>query len=308
MMDYVIHKTERKLKLKKRDKTAPLSLKTFHNEKCKYFENLQNIILPRLKKKKSTQEIREQIKKIEDREEETEYFLNVSCILSEYFSIDSGHQEDESSSDKPSRKMELVEEYFDKLRMNSGHTHDLKIDIDKCPSCNQENSISDEYGSTCTNCGLVTETQKISESLSYKENQEVEHVSTLCYNRIDYFKQWLNQIQAKEYVDIPTEVIDTIIIQLKKERKLQKEINISSMKKILKKTNNSNFFSYPYTIRKFCQILGLNEYLCYFPLLKSREKIYKQDIIWKKIIQYLQDNPPENELLEQVDWVYISSI
>ena len=32
---------------------------------------------------------------------------------------------------------------------------------------------------------------------------------------------------------------------------------------------------------------GLNEYLKFFPLLKSREKLYVQDQIWKKICEEL---------------------
>jgi hypothetical protein len=48
-----------------------------------------------------------------------------------------------------------------------------------------------------------------------------------------------------------------------------------------------NFLSYSYVLYKFFQILGLNEYLKFFPLLKSREKLYAQDQIWKKICEEL---------------------
>ena len=47
--------------------------------------------------------------------------------------------------------------------------------------------------------------------------------------------------------------------------------------------DRKNFLSYSYVLYKFFQILGLHEYLKYFPLLKSREKLYVQDQIWKKI-------------------------
>ena len=39
---------------------------------------------------------------------------------------------------------------------------------------------------------------------------------------------------------------------------------------------------------RFFQILGLYEYLKYFPLLKSREKLHQQDQIWKKICAELK--------------------
>ena len=51
--------------------------------------------------------------------------------------------------------------------------------------------------------------------------------------------------------------------------------------------DRKNFLSYSYVLYKFFQILGLNEYLKYFPLLKSREKLYIQDQIWKKICEEL---------------------
>lgn len=44
-----------------------------------------------------------------------------------------------------------------------------------------------------------------------------------------------------------------------------------------------NFLSYSYSIHKFIQLLGKNEYLKHFPLLKSRQKLHEQDIIFKKI-------------------------
>ena len=47
--------------------------------------------------------------------------------------------------------------------------------------------------------------------------------------------------------------------------------------------HRKNFLSYSYTLHKFCQLLGKNEYLIYFPLLKSREKLYEQEKIWKDI-------------------------
>lgn len=45
----------------------------------------------------------------------------------------------------------------------------------------------------------------------------------------------------------------------------------------------TNFLSYSYVLYKFCELLGEDEYLQFFPLLKSREKLYKHDKIWKTI-------------------------
>ena len=59
--------------------------------------------------------------------------------------------------------------------------------------------------------------------------------------------------------------------------------------------NRKNFLSYAYVIRKFLQLLSEDKYIPYFPLLKSREKLYQQDCIWKCITKKL-------------NWDYIPSI
>jgi hypothetical protein len=49
-----------------------------------------------------------------------------------------------------------------------------------------------------------------------------------------------------------------------------------------------NFLSYSYILHKFCQLLELDEFIKYFTLLKSREKLRIQDKIWKKICKDLR--------------------
>jgi hypothetical protein len=52
--------------------------------------------------------------------------------------------------------------------------------------------------------------------------------------------------------------------------------------------NRKNFLSYSYVLYKFCELLGEDEYLDCFPLLKSKEKLYQQDVIWKNICNELR--------------------
>ena len=51
--------------------------------------------------------------------------------------------------------------------------------------------------------------------------------------------------------------------------------------------NRKNFLSYSYVLYKFCELLGEDDYLPCFPLLKSKEKLYRHDVIWKKITSEL---------------------
>ncbi len=59
--------------------------------------------------------------------------------------------------------------------------------------------------------------------------------------------------------------------------------------------SRKNFLSYSYVLHKFVELLELDEYKSCFPLLKSREKLHQQDLIWKNICAKLK-------------WHYIKSI
>ena len=56
-----------------------------------------------------------------------------------------------------------------------------------------------------------------------------------------------------------------------------------------------NFLNYYYTAYKLCELLGEEDYLTHFPMLKDPEKRMEQDEIWKKICLDL-------------DWEYIPTI
>ena len=56
-----------------------------------------------------------------------------------------------------------------------------------------------------------------------------------------------------------------------------------------------NFLNYYYTAYKLCELLGEEQYLEHFPMLKDREKRIEQDSIWRKIC-------------EELDWEFIPTI
>lgn len=56
-----------------------------------------------------------------------------------------------------------------------------------------------------------------------------------------------------------------------------------------------NFLNYYYTVYKLCELLGQNEFLPFFPMLKDREKRIEQDDIWKKIC-------------EELNWVFVPTV
>lgn len=52
--------------------------------------------------------------------------------------------------------------------------------------------------------------------------------------------------------------------------------------------DRTNFLSYSYILYKFFELLELDEYKAYFPLLKSRDRLIAHDQIWEKICDYLR--------------------
>ena len=56
-----------------------------------------------------------------------------------------------------------------------------------------------------------------------------------------------------------------------------------------------NFLNYYYTAYKLCELLGEEQYLEHFPMLKDKEKRVEQDNIWKKICK-------------ELDWEFIPTI
>lgn len=59
--------------------------------------------------------------------------------------------------------------------------------------------------------------------------------------------------------------------------------------------DRKNFLSYSYCLYKFCELMGYNEFLPCFSLLKGRDKLFKQDTIFKKIC-------------DELNWEFVPSI
>jgi hypothetical protein len=232
-------------------------------------------------------------------------------------------------------KSKLVDEYLSII--NNQHIKKIEQDeIEICRVCNTS-MICYQHDAImiCNNCGYQ-------ELLLVEQNrpilkQNTKDTSHFSYKRINHFREWCNQVQGKESTDIPDEIFEKILNEIKKEKILDtKTITYNKMREILKRLrinkyyehinyiinringiptpqfspeledklcnmfrniqvpflkhcpkDRKNFLSYSYVLYKFFQILGLDEYLKYFPLLKSREKLYVQDQIWKKICEEL---------------------
>ena len=76
------------------------------------------------------------------------------------------------------------------------------------------------------------------------------------YRRINHFREWLNQFQAKQSPDIPENIYKDIIIELNKNRITNySELNKKKMKIILKKLSYNDYYEHiHYIINKLSNL------------------------------------------------------
>lgn len=238
-----------------------------------------------------------------------------------------------TTSTNDNNRASLLDKYLaitDKNYINDNIDNKIALVCEHCGST-EKTILNNDSISVCDACYAVQHLLTDNEKPSYKDPPK--EISYFSYKRINHYQEWLNQIQGKETTDIPEEVFDKIMLELKIQRITNtKDITRQKIKDILKKLkinkyyehipyimnritgipnpnltpeleeklrnmfkeiqvpflkhsplNRKNFLSYSYVIHKFIQILGKTEYLKYFPLLKSREKLHQQEEIWKKI-------------------------
>lgn len=154
---------------------------------------------------------------------------------------------------------------------------------------------------------------------------KVEYSGIFLYRRLDRLLQLLDNIQGIGSPDIPVEIMGqikaeinstdcidkTIVKEILKKLKLHKYFEyipyifnhitglpnpyfspfvIDELTKMYKEVkDNYSLFSPPstyYILYKLLEILGENELMTHIPMLKSQEKICRQDAVWKMMCEY----------------------
>lgn len=236
-------------------------------------------------------------------------------------------------------RAQLLEDYLVNVDPNYTVSCKLNKKVDFCyeNGCNGTEMVLqyNEGIMECPNCGTVQQIIVDCDRPSYKDPPP--EVAYFAYKRINHFNEWLAQFQGKESTDIPKEVFDKILLEIKKERinnmaKLTPDKIRGYLKKlglnnhydhipfiinklsglpppvISKETeevframfkelqsafmvvcpaDRNNFLSYSYTLHKFAELRGLDHLKPCFPLLKSRQNLYKQDVLFKKCCELL---------------------
>lgn len=278
---------------------------------------------------------------LENGAEETDAAMDNNSIL-KYF-VSSPNTKNETSQEPELDRASLLDKYLESTDTNYiRSTRDISDDCEFCGSTNRT-MLPNDGMCFCNDCYTIETIIIDHEKPSYKDPPK--EISYFAYKRINHLNEWISQIQGKESTEIPPEIYDRILLEIKKQRITNMaEITTAKVKEILKRLqlnkyyehtshimnrlngtpsinlspeieeklrqmfkmiqipffkyapkSRKNFLSYSYTIHKCLQLLELDEYLKYFPLLKSREKTFQMDEVWKKIC-------------EELNWEFYSSV
>ena len=301
--------------------------------------------------------LRDEMKDIQTRLEQanplTDYYLKNADIMLKYYGSGEKVQHTSVPADQntfvkylsqtvsetvaPSKK-KLFDEFATRMKLNTGEPAEVKKAVtEHCDKCNiAREESSDEGILICPLCGSEEYMLVVSDQPSFRDPPKERN--NYAYKKINHLNEILNQFQAKESTIIPNEVMNEVVLEIKK-RRIQNvaELTEKDMREILKKLNRSkyyehathiisrlngnppptitpeieekiramfqeiqapfllycpddrtNFLSYSYILYKFFELLELDEYKVYFPLLKSRDRLIAHDFIWQKICDYLK--------------------
>ena len=282
-----------------------------------------------------------------DKEGMVEYLLAVTPFITDYYeeeysSTSNGigsekfYMGDFVKAEKTSNKGNVYKKYMSKVEGKGNELENEKIS-EKCEKCNVSFIINHaDSTSICPECGICKQIimgEENHSTMTQSTMERVEFTPYYAYKRSNHFNEWLSQFQAKQTTNIPEEIFEKIVLELKKERITDpSKVTTKKIKEYLKKLkynkyyehipyiitrvqgkpaprltteleeklrimfqmiqepfqrhcpkDRKNFLSYSYTLHKFCELLGYDDLLVCFPLLKSREKLHVQDIIWKGI-------------------------
>jgi hypothetical protein len=154
---------------------------------------------------------------------------------------------------QPEGRDVLLEKYMQKINPENAKVQS-NISEDPhglCEKCDIEMKFSPiEALFFCEQCGFQEFVLIDSDKPSYKDPPR--EVTYYAYKRINHFNEWLAQFQAKESTEIPEDIFQAILEELKKERIVSVEdIKQVKIREILKKLRCTNFYEHvPYILNR----------------------------------------------------------
>jgi hypothetical protein len=302
-----------------------------------------------VERSKCEQSLRELEGRADSTDQIKEYYMkNLDLMLSYYGGVESITPVVQTSNENTFTKFlsmnseagvsrkGLLDEFLQRMKVSSG-ADVVQLMTEHCHECNvAREELPTEGILVCPRCGSEEYAMIVSDLPSFRDPPKERN--NYAYKKINHLNEILNQFQAKESTIIPDEIMNEVILEIRKRRISNvADLNEKDAREILKKLGRSkyyehaahilsrlngnppptitpeieekirtmfqeiqapfllycpndrtNFLSYSYILFKFFELLDLDEYKVYFPLLKSRDRLIAHDQIWKKICDYLK--------------------
>jgi len=250
--------------------------------KLKIKETTSTVELWRLER--DAEVLDKKIKSIENETDMMDYYLRTGDILYNYYDIQEqiqqGNYAHTSNKAKPGSILAILEEVAQEEGLKQGEVKPVQKALQRnqllneylqledpsmvrntiddyedswtiCEKCSSEMIIClNEANITCSKCGYQDALLVDTDKPSYKDPPR--EVCYYAYKKINHFNEWLAQFQAKESTEIPDDVYDAILFQLKREQ----IINMSTLKptklrEILRKMKCSKYYEHiPHIINR----------------------------------------------------------
>jgi hypothetical protein len=250
--------------------------------KLKIKETTSTVELWRLER--DAEVLDKKIKSIENETDMMDYYLRTGDILYNYYDIQEqiqqGNYAHTSNKAKPGSILAILEEVAQEEGLKQGEAKPVQKALQRnqllneylqledpsmvrntiddyedswtiCEKCSSEMIIClNEANITCSKCGYQDALLVDTDKPSYKDPPR--EVCYYAYKKINHFNEWLAQFQAKESTEIPDDVYDAILFQLKREQ----IINMSTLKptklrEILRKMKCSKYYEHiPHIINR----------------------------------------------------------
>lgn len=181
---------------------------------------------------------------------EDEHSVTNSFALS---SSENEHKTEGSKEKKSFQRNQLLNDYLQIEDPSMGRNTMEEYDDPwtNCESCGSEMIMClNEANLTCSTCGHQEFILVDSDKPSYKDPPR--EVCYYAYKKINHFNEWLAQFQAKESTEIPADVYDEILLQLKKERITNMgSLKPTKLREILRKMKCSKYYEHiPHIINR----------------------------------------------------------
>jgi hypothetical protein len=207
--------------------------------------------------------LKDKLKFIKNNHNEMDYYDRTGDIITDYYNKINekdtnlasknileylGKKKTNTNKLNSNSKSKLYEKYCKRVNGTRIKKDDGSNRIKYCDYCKVEKSFDYKESSyICPCCGDM-------ETVIIDEDRQIKEYSP--YKRINHFREWLNQFQAKESTEIPDEIYSSMLTEINKMRitnlaKLEKKL----VREILKRLGYNKYYEHiPYIINKLNNI------------------------------------------------------